>query len=1183
MSKARKSLLIVIVFAVAAAIMFVAKNPTVTKAQKKGLFTRQNDRNSLENYDIRRDKKAGDKLQHFRARSGRAREHVSAIEERQTYGVGRLSNRLARGLKVEYSDDLHVPEVIGSDVREGKAFLTSPASGRRRDILKNFLKENADVVGVEQNEVDGLKTIAEYGDPDGKLSFVELRQEIGGIPVFKGEVKAGFTKAGEMIRIVNDLAPGLAGADVSSDFGDPAAAARAAAGYMNLDPASLKLATNSSLSTDQKAVFGSDEFSPTAEKIYFPTEAGVVVPAWRVLIYQNTGAYYVIVDAATNTMLWRKNLTQDQSQSATYMVYNNSTSLIGAPDSPFPLTPGPVDPSLGTQGTGVSRSLVTIVGNEPPATFNQLGWIPDGGNTTDGNNVQAGLDRKKPNDANAVPTDIDPDGMAIGSPNRVFNFALNPSNPSTGVGDNPLPSGQAAGTCLEQTDTTLPTEYQKAATTQLFYLVNRYHDVMYQLGFNEAAHNFQNVNFTGLGVGGDRVAAQAQDCSSTSNADFTTPADGSRPTMQMYLWPGSSGRATIDGALDADVVIHEHTHGLSNRLHGNAAGLNTNMGQAMGEGWSDFYAHSLLAEPTDPVQGIYTEGGYVTANSFATKGLGNYYYGIRRYPTDVLAHTGGANNKPHNAYTFSYVNKDCNARMNATNFAFAPSPGISNTTCDQVHNMGEVWKSILWEARARFITRLGAAAGNRRMLQLVTDGMKLAPIDPTFLTERDAIIAAAVAGGDQNDVKDLWDGFAARGLGASASIQTVGTGSNNTAVTDGFDLPNLTQTGTITISDAPGDADGYLEPGETVAITIPLTNNTGKTATNVIVTIDGVSVSYGTLTGIQSGTATINYMIPAGAPCGGYITVNIAVTSSLGTVNLSRLIFVGKPAATVASQNFDGVTAPALPSGWMAVTELGGTSFVNSTLGADTAPNSMYAKDPTTIGGGTSLVSPIVSVTSAAATLSFRHSYNTELAQGTVWDGGVLEISVDNGPFKDILTAGGSFSQNGYNTVLGGGNNNPVATRAAWGGNSAGFVTTVVTLPAAANGKLAQLRWRFGADDNGVGTGTDPGWYIDTISMSGAGFVTSYACQFAPPSGSNVIISGRVLNSGGFGIRAARVFLTAGGATRAVVTNSFGYYTFENVSSGQTINMNAKAKGYIFAPRSVQVTGNLTGVNLTAQ
>jgi hypothetical protein len=141
----------------------------------------------------------------------------------------------------------------------------------------------------------------------------------------------------------------------------------------------------------------------------------------------------------------------------------------------------------------------------------------------------------------------------------------------------------------------------------------------------------------------------------------------------------------------------------------------------------------------------------------------------------------------------------------------------------------------------------------------------------------------------------------------------------------------------------------------------------------------------------------------------------------------------------------------------------------------------------------------------------------------------------------------------------------------------------VVTLPAAANGKLAQLRWRFGADDNGVGTGTNPGWYVDTISMSGAGFVTSYACQYAPPSGANVVISGRVLNSGGFGIRAARVFLTAGGATRAVVTNSFGYYTFESVPSGQTINMDAKAKGYTFAPRSVQVTGNLTGVNLTAQ
>ena len=51
----------------------------------------------------------------------------------------------------------------------------------------------------------------------------------------------------------------------------------------------------------------------------------------------------------------------------------------------------------------------------------------------------------------------------------------------------------------------------------------------------------------------------------------------------------------------------------------------------------------------------------------------------------------------------------------------------------------------LLEVRARFINRLGFANGNQRILQFVTDGMKLDPINPTLLQGRDSIIAAANA------------------------------------------------------------------------------------------------------------------------------------------------------------------------------------------------------------------------------------------------------------------------------------------------------------------------------------------------------------------------------------------------------------------------------------------------------
>ncbi|MCV4754180.1 hypothetical protein OFC37_32455, partial [Escherichia coli] len=86
---------------------------------------------------------------------------------------------------------------------------------------------------------------------------------------------------------------------------------------------------------------------------------------------------------------------------------------------------------------------------------------------------------------------------------------------------------------------------------------------------------------------------------------------------------------------------------------------------------------------------------------------------------------------------------------------------------------------------------------------------------------------------------------------------------------------------------------------------------------------------------------------------------------------------------------------------------------------------------------------PTIAISSAAATLSFRHSYDTEAG----WDGGVLEISINGGAFQDILAAGGSFITNGYNGQLGSGTNNPIANRNAWNGNSLGYLTTTARLP----------------------------------------------------------------------------------------------------------------------------------------
>ncbi|MEQ1763952.1 MAG: M36 family metallopeptidase, partial [Pyrinomonadaceae bacterium] len=1010
-----------------------------SKAQKKGgrgLVERtESHADGIQNYDIRLDKNAIVKRGELRMRDNVGADSAADLRDSFVAAEQKLKSRLPE-LKIEYSPETGVPEVIGPDAKADKTSLESAKGSDRVQTLRGFLRSNKDLVGVAASQVDELVAVADYTNPAGNMSWVILEQKIDGLPVFRGEVVAGFGKDGSLARVVNGLAAGVDPSNISREFNEPRSAVASAAAHLGHQLRPFETELNEKSSDADHAVFGEGDFGTTAEKMYFPLEPGTVVPAWRVLIRQDVASYYVIVDSRSGDLLWRKNLTEDQTQPASYRVYTNPTAFANIADSPFPITPGPTAPSLASQGTGISRTLVSRIGNEAPYQFNDLGWLTDGSTTLDGNNVQAGLDRELPNSGSpANPAEIDPTGVPA-SPGRAFDFPLNPATPDpTGVqtGDGPLPAGQTPTGCLAA-NTNVPTDFQKAVTTQLFYISNVYHDETYRLGFTEQHRNFQTNNFGRGGTGNDRVSAQAQDCSGTNNANFTTPSDGNRPTMQMYLWPNPA--IDIDGSLDADVIIHELTHGLSNRLHANAGGLGSlDFSRGMGEGWSDFYAHAMLSEPTDPINGIYSTGAYDTYQ-LRSASFGNSYYGIRRFPKAVMAFTGGPNNRPHNPLTFADIDS---TKINLSDGAFASA---TNPLADQVHAIGEVWSSALWEVRARMVQRLGWSDGNRRALQIVTDAMKLSPASPNFITGRDAVIAAARAGGSNADVEDVWRGFAIRGVGFSASIQALGGSSSGglgtIRVTEAFDMPNLAILPEMTSSDTPGgDGDGVLEPGETVRLTIPLTNNSGDPANNVLVQVVGAqTVSYGTIANNGTASNIFNYTIPSGLPCGNVVDLTINVTSSLGPITFTRRLFTGTPVVT-ATENFDAVTAPAFPAGWDVTNEVnGGTNpFRSSTTTPDSAPNAAFAPNPAgqTSGqnGATSLTSPSYPIQSGSATVTFRHRYNTEAS----WDGGVLEVSVDGGSYQDIIVAGGSFRQNGYNGFLND-NDNPIELRNAWTGNS---------------------------------------------------------------------------------------------------------------------------------------------------
>lgn len=78
----------------------------------------------------------------------------------------------------------------------------------------------------------------------------------------------------------------------------------------------------------------------------------------------------------------------------------------------------------------------------------------------------------------------------------------------------------------------------------------------------------------------------------------------------------------------------------------------------------------------------------------------------------------------------------------------------------------------------------------------------------------------------------------------------------------------------------------------------------------------------------------------------------------------------------------------------------------------------------------------------------------------------------------------------------------------------------------------------------------------------------------------SVSISGRVTTPGGQGLRNAVVSLIdAQGIRRTALTSSFGIYSFDMVTTGQTYTMTVGSKRYRFAPQFVPVQGSLTNVD----
>ena len=206
-------------------------------------------------------------------------------------------------------------------------------------------------------------------NPSGNMAWVELEQRLNGIPVFQGYLRGAFTAKGELARTSGRLAAGVAAAALDAAPSITAAQAIAlAAASVGLPASEQSLAPQGTVNGHQVFARGAMAAAPEAWLVYFPIAHGVARLAWATQVFGDPLSFMTVVDAETGTLLFRKNLTDFQTQAATYNVYTS--------DSPAPSSPSPALPGANYVAPVVPRENRSRIGNEPPYTLTTSAGSP---------------------------------------------------------------------------------------------------------------------------------------------------------------------------------------------------------------------------------------------------------------------------------------------------------------------------------------------------------------------------------------------------------------------------------------------------------------------------------------------------------------------------------------------------------------------------------------------------------------------------------------------------------------------------------------------------------------------------------------------------------------------------------------------------------------------------------------
>ncbi len=582
----------------------------------------------------------------------------------------------------------------------------------------------------------------------------------------------------------------------------------------------------------------------------------------------------------------------------------------------------------------------------------------------------------------------------------------------------------------------------------------------------------------GAGAAGVIVANNVAGGTSPNMGDDTTvTAVVTIPAMAISLEDGATLRASlangsvsatmslhsgpeIDGAFDASVIAHEHGHYLHHRL----SQCNTPICGGMSEGWADFSGLMLEVRDGDDLAGAFPIGQYATTSFAGDPG----YFGIRRVPYSTT--------RAIDPLTFIDM-----ANGQALPMVGPIQPGGANA---EVHNTGEVWATVLWEAYIAILKEgPDFTTARAKMARYVVAGLLLAPPDATPTETRDALLVA-IGAEDPHDADIVAFAFARRGFG-SCAVSPPRTSTDNLGIVESTILSGHAVLGATSLGADGCDLDGVLDVGETATITVPIANDGYHPLADVTVTLTSptpdiviatpvVTIGAMAATSQTSATFAVSYTGARGISAVGELDVTL--TSTGGCVNtLSRALPIRLETDDVPASSTDDSFDTA-DSAWTASdatvwTHARTTALDGTWVGANVGRRS-----------DSNLTSPSLDVASDAdLTIAFSHRFAFEFTNNTAFDGGLIEVSPDGGATWTDLAA---LMDPGYNGTITDQADNPLKTRRAFvhqNPSYPGFDHVSVALGRKLAGQTIKLRFRIGSDAN---TGAE-GWTVDDVAIQG--------------------------------------------------------------------------------------------------